>query len=71
MAEQNPEQQSQAAPAETMEMGEFESLLKKEFKPKSTKARDAVTTAVQTLAEQALAETALISEDAVKSIESI
>ena len=71
MAEQNPEQQSQAAPAETMEMGEFESLLKKEFKPKSTKAKDAVTTAVQTLAEQALAETALISDDAVKSIESI
>ena len=71
MAEQNPEQQEQAAPAETMEMGEFESLLKKEFKPKSTKAKDAVTTAVQTLAEQALAETALISDDAVKSIESI
>jgi len=71
MAEQNPEQQAQAAPAETMEMGEFESLLKKEFKPKSTKARDAVTSAVQTLAEQALAETALISDDAVKSIESI
>ncbi len=72
MAEQNPEQQQeQAAPAETMEMGEFESLLKKEFKPKSTKAKDAVTTAVQTLAEQALAETALISDDAVKSIESI
>ncbi len=71
MAEQNPEQQEQAAPAETMEMGEFESLLQKEFKPKSTKAKDAVTTAVQTLAEQALAETALISDDAVKSIESI
>ena len=71
MAEQNPEQQEQAAPAETMEMGEFESLLKKEFKPKSTKAKDAVTSAVQTLAEQALAETALISDDAVKSIESI
>jgi len=71
MAEQNPEQQAQAAPAETMEMGEFESLLKKEFKPKSTKAKDAVTSAVQTLAEQALAETALISDDAVKSIESM
>ena len=39
------------------------SLLNREFKPKSDKARDAVQAAVQTLAEQALANTALISDD--------
>jgi len=62
---------AQAAAAETMEMGEFESLLQKEFKPKTDRAKDAVQTAVQTLASQALAETALISDDAVKTIESM
>jgi len=62
---------AQAAAAETMEMGEFESLLQKEFKPKTDRAKDAVQTAVQTLASQALAETALISDDAVKTIEAM
>jgi type VI secretion system protein ImpC len=46
-------------------------LLQKEFKPKSDRAKEAVENAVKTLAEQALAETELISEDAVTSIESM
>src|ERR1043165_7567843 len=70
MAEENPQAQGQAAPA-AAELGEFDSLLKKEFKPKSDKAKDAIDTAVKTLAEQALADTALISDDAVRSIEAI
>ena len=66
------EQQAQTAEAtETIEVGEFESLLKKEFKPKSNKAKDAVVEAVKTLAAQALSDTQLISDDAVKSIESM
>ncbi len=54
-----------------MEASEFESLLTKEFKPKSDKAKEAVVAAVQTLAEQALAGTTTISDDAIKSIESM
>ena len=50
---------------------DFENLLKKEFRPKSDQAKTAVEQAVKTLAEQALANTALISDDALRSIESI
>lgn len=59
------------AAAETSETGDFASLLQKEFKPKSERAKEAVEDAVKTLAEQALAKTNLISDDAVKSIEAI
>ena len=59
------------APTETLETGDFASLLQKEFKPKSERAKEAVEDAVKTLAEQALAKTNLISDDAVKSIEAI
>ena len=69
MAEEQEAQTAEAA--ETIEVGEFESLLKKEFKPKSNKAKDAVVEAVKTLAAQALSDTQLISEDAVKTIESM
>jgi type VI secretion system protein ImpC len=62
----------QAEPqAETIEAGDFASLLQKEFKPKSDRAKEAVEQAVQTLAENALSNTALISNDALKSIEAI
>ena len=70
----DPQEQAQEQPraAEAAaEVGEFESLLTKEFRPKTDRASDAIQSAVRTLAEQALAETALVSEDAVKTIESI
>jgi type VI secretion system protein ImpC len=60
-----------AAGEETLEATDFESLLKKEFRPKSDQAKSAVEEAVKTLAEQALSNTALISDDALRSIESI
>ncbi|EEB82853.1 type VI secretion system contractile sheath large subunit [Roseobacter sp. GAI101] len=50
---------------------DFENLLKKEFRPKSDQAKTAVEQAVKTLAEQALANTALVSDDALRTIESI
>lgn len=50
---------------------EFANLLQKEFRPKSDQAKTAVESAVKTLAEQALANTALISDDALRSIEGI
>jgi type VI secretion system protein ImpC len=62
---------TEAAEAQTTEMSEFEGLLKKEFKPKTDRAQEAVQAAVQTLAEQALQQTALISDDAVRTIEMI
>src|SRR6187401_2645369 len=53
------------------DVNEFQSLLSKEFKPKSVEAREAVERAVRTLAEQALSQTKLISSDVVQSIEAI
>ena len=52
----------------TSSVSDFESLMTKEFKPKSDKARDSVSIAVRTLAEQALAQTTLVSDDALSSI---
>src|ERR1043166_1447361 len=68
----DPSQSAQAqAGAATVELSEFESLINKEFKPKTADAKSAVAIAVKTLAEQALSATALISDDAVKAIHSI
>jgi len=50
---------------------EFAALLNKEFKPKSDEAKSAVEQAVLTLAQQALAQTQLISADVVMSIEAM
>ncbi|PAY17638.1 type VI secretion system contractile sheath large subunit [Rhodopirellula sp. SM50] len=55
----------------TLEASEFSSLLQKEFRPKSDQAKEAVETAVQTLAEHALSQTALISDDVLASVEAI
>src|SRR5262249_59829537 len=63
-------QQPQSA-TEVVAVTEFDSLLKKEFKPKTDEAKEAVERAVRTLAEQALSQTKLISGDVVKSIEAI
>jgi len=59
------------AEAVAVEAGEFEQLLQKEFKPKTEEAKSAVQQAVHTLAQQALANTALISADVVRSIEAM
>jgi type VI secretion system protein ImpC len=55
----------------TMEGSDLSSLLMKEFKPKSDDAKSAVEQAVQTLAQQALSQTTLISGDVVASIEAM
>ena len=64
------QQQSELAAVEYAG-GDFASLLKKEFKPKTEEVRSGVERAVQTLAEQALGNTKLIGSDVVASIESI
>ena len=67
-----PEEQLQAQPAAaSAELNEFEALMTKEFKPKTAEAKSAVKLAVQTLAEQAVAASALISDNAIKTIEAI
>jgi len=63
--------ESAAAGEVAVEADDFSSLLQKEFRPKSDQAKSAVEDAVKTLAEQALANTGMISDDALKSIESI
>ncbi|MEX3931762.1 type VI secretion system contractile sheath large subunit [Paraburkholderia phymatum] len=70
MAEPNPQEQVQQAEG-TLEMSDFANLLQKEFKPKSEKAKEAVETAVRTLAEQALRDTAVISSDVLATIEGL
>ena len=55
----------------TLEVSELEHLLQKEFKPRSDAAKEAVESAVRTLASEALKSTALISADAVATIEAI
>lgn len=64
-------QQSTQLAGVALEGDELASLLQKEFKPKTDEARGAVEQAVLTLAQQALANTAVISPDVVKSIEAI
>ncbi|WP_424985105.1 type VI secretion system contractile sheath large subunit [Microbulbifer sp. S227A] len=68
------EEQAQAeAGGEATAFGssEFEELLQKEFRPKSDQAKTAVESAVKTLAQQALENANLISDDALRSIEGI
>lgn len=65
------EKQAQGQQGQALEADEFSSLLKKEFKPKSDRAKEAVENAVKTLAEQVLADSKVVSDDAIKSIESI
>lgn len=50
---------------------EFSSLLQKEFKPRTDEARGAIESAVQTMAQQALAQTTTISTDAYRTIEAL
>ena len=57
-----------AGTTEMTGLSDFESLLTKEFKPKSDAAKDNVALAVRTLAEQALAQTTLVSDSALGSI---
>lgn len=55
----------------TTEVSDFSALLNREFKPKSDRAREAVAGAVQILAAQALSNTALVSNDALTTINAL
>jgi type VI secretion system protein ImpC len=62
-------QQSSTLEGVTLEGNDFASLLNKEFKPKTDEAKSAVEQAVQTLAAQALSQTNIVSNDALKTIQ--
>ena len=63
------DKQGSALAGVTLEGNDFASLLKKEFKPKTDEAKSAVEQAVQTLAQQALSNVNIVSNDAIRSIE--
>jgi type VI secretion system protein ImpC len=69
MSEQKTEQQGQAAVAVSGD--EFSALLNREFRPKSDRAREDVEAAVKTLAQQVLADTNLITDDALSTINAL
>ena len=72
MAETNATAQAQpGVETQALEASDFSSLLQREFKPKSDQAKEAVESAVRTLAEQALQYSSVISSDVVMSIESM
>jgi len=70
MSQGNPQAQ-QTAQSTTTEFSDFSALLSREFKPQSDQAKDAIESAVKTLAEQALEKSGVISDDAIASITSI
>jgi type VI secretion system protein ImpC len=55
----------------TLELSDFGSLLQKEFKPQSDKAKESVENAVRTLAEQALVGSNIVSGDVLATIEGL
>ena len=65
------EAKQKAAVAETVvqEADEFSSLLKQSFKPRSERAATEVDNAITTLVQQALADTSLIKEDVLDTID--
>lgn len=64
-------QSKQQATATGADQSDFAALINREFSPKTDQAREAVDLAVKTLAEQALASSFTMSDDAYKSIEAI
>ena len=62
---------TQATPAPALAADQLGALLQKEFRPKTDRARAEVENAVRTLAEQALRDTAVVSDDVVGTIKAI
>lgn len=68
MADSDLEQERETTTETTGGEDAFLALVSKEFKTKSTRAKEEVEKAVMTLAEQALRDTAIISDDALATI---
>lgn len=71
MADNNMQATEAVAQDTAFASGEFDALLNKAFRPKTPQAAKAVEAAVLTLAQQALANSVTVSDDAYKSISAI
>ena len=71
MADEQAAKEAQTAEAatETAEESAFDQMLQREFRPQTEDAAKRIEGAVNVLAEQALANTGLVSDDAIKSIQ--
>src|SRR6188474_646323 len=69
MAEAAQVARKEAPVAETRDADDFSALLKQSFKPRSERAATEVENAVNTLVQQALADTSLIKEDVLDTID--
>src|SRR5579871_6067244 len=63
------QQQTAPAPAATAEADDFAQLLKQNFKPRTERAATEVENAVQTLVTQALADSSLVKDEVLDTIE--
>ncbi len=61
----------ETAPVETRDLEEFSQLLKQSFKPRTERAESEVVNAISTLVREALADSTVIKEDVIDTIESI
>lgn len=71
MADQELATEAARPAGEAVALDEFKTLLKKEFRPRDEEAEGRIGEAVRTLAEQALANARLVSDDALKSIQAL
>lgn len=71
MAERAVQGQGAEAAAETLTLDDFTALLEKEFKPNDQTRRDRIEEAVQTLAQQALSDTAVVGEDVFFTVDAM
>lgn len=71
MSQESILQSESSISSETNFQSEFQALLQKEFRPRTEEAKSAVNQAVLTLAEQALKNTSIVSDDAYNTIEAM
>ena len=64
-------EQGQQVQAETFALDDFSALLQKEFKPNDDTRKSRIEEAVQTLAQQALADAAVIGEDVFSTVDAM
>lgn len=67
----DPTQAAEAQPGSEIEFDDFSSLLEKQFKPKDDSAKNTISKAVGTLAQQALADTSRVSDDVYSTVDAM
>ena len=67
----DPTQAAEAQSGSEIEFDDFSSLLEKQFKPKDDSAKDTISKAVGTLAQQALADASRVSDDVYSTVDAM